>query len=326
MTCSKTKVNDDIPNFCCSIQVPVARHCRTTTSLRSIQGSRLLEQNGTHTFQRTRMKSKKPKSLENVSRWNSCTTRWTATGLFLLAATCLFHHDLLPLRGVTSFPLSATIYFRQRTRRPRAFFLSPEDAFDLERFQRRHHALLQARQQQQVPPHPSLEPLEVVQSVLTQLGSVPHFLEHDPLESRPHPGVQVLWEASTEDWRHTMAAMVGGGTSTAEGGTTDESRIVSALGRFLARPHQQFAILMGTENQDYRIDFPTDVMEWSEEEAWLECRLRDSQTNELLVVLGWTLNRQRQQEAWYIHSFDWQDFRNAYRPGIGREEWERICG
>jgi hypothetical protein len=244
-------------------------------------------------------------------------------GLLLLAAPPrFFPNNYLVLRGVSSLPLShrSTTVSRRRIPPFRAS-LSPEDAFDLERFQRRQQALLQARQQ--VPPHPSLEPLEVVRSVLTSLGSAPHFFDYDPLKSRPHAGVQVLWDASTDDWRQTMAAMVGGNRSTT--GVAEE-QIVSALGRFLARPNQQFAILMGTEDRDYRIDFPTDVMEWSEEEAWLECRLRDSQTNELLVVLGWTLNRKHAKDAWYIHSFDWQDFRNAYRPGIGREEWERICG
>jgi hypothetical protein len=30
--------------------------------------------------------------------------------------------------------------------------------------------------------------------------------------------------------------------------------------------------------------------------------------------------------AWLVDGIDWQDFRERYRPGIGREEWERICG
>ncbi|CAB9515964.1 expressed unknown protein [Seminavis robusta] len=197
--------------------------------------------------------------------------------------------------------------------------LSPEDAFDLERFQRRQQAL---EDEARRPPHPSLGPQQVVQSVLTLLRQSPHFFDYDPLKPRPHPGVSVLWDASTDEWRQTMAAMVGMGNSTQE-----PIIVVPALGRFLARPQQQFAILMGMENRDYWIDFPTDVIEWSDEEAWLECRLRDGSSNdELLVVLGWTLTREHANDAWYIHSFDWQDFRNDYRPGIGREEWERICG
>jgi hypothetical protein len=313
-----------------------------------------------------------PKSFEGVSRWNSASpTSWWTLLLLLL---------LVPWQGVTCFPLSppTTTTVRRRTttttttRPPWLLFLSSssvsllsaEDAFDLERFQRRRQQALQARQQQRIPPHPSLEPLEVIHSVLIQLRSVPEYYccleedDHDDEDDdrrRPHPGVQILWETSTDAWRQTMTTMVMGGnhhhhhhhhhhpsTNNKNNHTTtttttledDPTRIVSALGRFLARPNQQYAILLGLENQEYHVDFPTDVIEWSDDEAWLECRLRDSQTDDLLVVLGWTLNRnnsqqqqqQQHQASWYIHSFDWQDFRNPYRPGIGREEWERICG
>ena len=30
--------------------------------------------------------------------------------------------------------------------------------------------------------------------------------------------------------------------------------------------------------------------------------------------------------SWLVDGIDWQDFRDRYRPGIGREEWMRICG
>ena len=119
------------------------------------------------------------------------------------------------------------------------------------------------------------------------------------------------------------------GCTTDDNNDKDDEQTISALGRFLGRPGQQFAILLGTEDEGYDIDYPTDVIEWSEDEAWLECRLRESSDGELLVVLGWTLHKQNANDgdkSWYIHSFDWQDFRNDYRPGIGREEWERICG
>ena len=208
--------------------------------------------------------------------------------------------------------------------------LAPEDALDLIRFQRRQQQLLQEQQRQQpqpLPPHASLEPQQVVTALLETLRAAPHYYEFDTLRARPHPGVVRLWQASTNEWRETMARMVG--CTTDDNNDKDDEQTISALGRFLGRPGQQFAILLGTEDEGYDIDYPTDVIEWSEDEAWLECRLRESSDGELLVVLGWTLHKQNANDgdkSWYIHSFDWQDFRNDYRPGIGREEWERICG
>ena len=38
------------------------------------------------------------------------------------------------------------------------------------------------------------------------------------------------------------------------------------------------------------------------------------------------MRRREDDGAWLIDGIDWQDFRDDYRPGIGREEWERICG
>ena len=31
-------------------------------------------------------------------------------------------------------------------------------------------------------------------------------------------------------------------------------------------------------------------------------------------------------DCWLLDGIDWQDFRDEFRPGLGREEWERICG
>jgi hypothetical protein len=38
------------------------------------------------------------------------------------------------------------------------------------------------------------------------------------------------------------------------------------------------------------------------------------------------MKRQEDDGAWLIDGIDWQDFWDEYRPGIGREELERICG
>jgi hypothetical protein len=224
---------------------------------------------------------------------------------------------------------------------PTRTHLSTEDALDLVRFQRRQEELKRAKREQKLPPHPSLDPKEVVELTLNELRNAPYY-DFDPLKPTCHPGVEMLWQTSTWNWQQTMAAAVGcggssSGTNTSSNNGEDDNlaiptctqkSIVSALGRLFARPGQQFAILVGQENANYWIDFPTDVLHWSDEECWLECRLRDAETNDLLVVLGWTLKMREcaGQSCWLVDVLDWQDFRNDYRPGIGREEWERICG
>jgi len=59
----------------------------------------------------------------------------------------------------------------------------------------------------------------------------------------------------------------------------------------------------------------------------LECQLRNVHDNSLLVATGWQLKRSRRLDgAWLIDRIDWQDFRDLYRPGVGREEWLRSVG
>ena len=79
--------------------------------------------------------------------------------------------------------------------------------------------------------------------------------------------------------------------------------------------------------------------------CWIESRLRSPKDNTLLAVVGWSLQRRQiiQEDegsssntfgnntnnlmtCWLLDGIDWQDFRDEFRPGIGREEWERICG
>jgi len=76
----------------------------------------------------------------------------------------------------------------------------------------------------------------------------------------------------------------------------------------------------------YTTEFPWDTLDYYDGTAWLECRIRDLETDNLLVVLGWSMEQRESDGSWLIAGIDWQDFREKYRPGIGREEWERICG
>ena len=103
----------------------------------------------------------------------------------------------------------------------------------------------------------------------------------------------------------------------------------------MGRPHNQFAILVG-EGEDYVLDFSaTDPLDFGDGTCWVECRLRDKYSGKLLVITGWDLicQQQRQRvgnagnfndgsnEVWMVDWIYWQDFRDEFRPGIGREEW-----
>ena len=98
----------------------------------------------------------------------------------------------------------------------------------------------------------------------------------------------------------------------------------------------------------YALYFPGDIVDYHDGKCWLEAQLRDPISNELLVMTGWSLVRSNNDNSnsgsvsvsvsngndnkignggeWLLDRLDWQDFRDEFRPGIGREEWMRICG
>ena len=45
-----------------------------------------------------------------------------------------------------------------------------------------------------------------------------------------------------------------------------------------------------------------------------------------LVKLGWELARREADGCWVTRAWHWHDFRDEFRPGLGQEEWPRICG
>jgi hypothetical protein len=162
------------------------------------------------------------------------------------------------------------------------------------------------------PPNPDLSPQEFVLELLRALW--------ENSEPMPDSGFRVLLRTSTEDWRSILYQSVGAPAS------ADQEVVASALGEAMGRPKNQFAILVA-EAEKYVSTFPSEPLNYADVDGtcWVECRLRESVTNELLVVIGWQLE-QRSDGAWLVDGIDWQDFRDKFRPGIGREEWVRICG
>jgi hypothetical protein len=159
------------------------------------------------------------------------------------------------------------------------------------------------------PPNPHLLPTDFTETCLQCLGS-----NSDPL---PDSGIRLLLRASTTKWRNQILQSIGAPT------WAREDDVVSSLSDAIARPNNQFGILVG-EGESYVTSYPTDPLEYADDTCWVECQLRDKESGKLLVITGWQLLKEN--GSWMIDGIDWQDFREAFRPGVGREEWVRICG
>lgn len=161
------------------------------------------------------------------------------------------------------------------------------------------------------PPNPNLSAQDFVFEIIRALHN-----NGDPL---PDSGFRVLLRSSTDPWKKMLYKSVGAPR------TANEEVVASALGEAMARDDNQFVILVDEES-GHEVSFPTDTLDYSDGTAWVECRLRDEENDLLLVVMGWQLHRRPSDGAWLVDQIDWQDFRDDFRPGIGREEWMRICG
>mmetsp|Transcript_8997 Transcript_8997/g.14870 ORF Transcript_8997/g.14870 Transcript_8997/m.14870 type:complete len:347 (-) Transcript_8997:726-1766(-) len=164
------------------------------------------------------------------------------------------------------------------------------------------------------PPRNDLDPIELVEEILSAL-STPDY----PL---PDSGLGVLYRSSTREWRAKMRESIGAPKE------AECSDIARALANAISRERNQFGILVGADDSEkYVASFPSDIVDHNDGFCFLECQLRSAEDNTLLVATGWQLKRsQRLDGAWLIDRIDWQDFRNLYRPGIGREEWLRSVG
>jgi hypothetical protein len=236
---------------------------------------------------------------------------------------------------------------------------------DMKTFQlRKHKRMLQSRQQRwHQPPNPLLEdPIEFVQAILMAL--------QQRQKNCTSNGALCLLQSSTPSWRRILLNS-GGAPSDA---TNDQ--VAPTLQNALERANNQFAILTmkldenSTDDSDFSSTtssvqkswhFPSDPVifegdndvEQNEREegerildnCWIESRLRSPKDDQLLAVVGWSLQRRQiiQEQhgynssdfhsnadnfmsCWLLDGIDWQDFRDEFRPGIGRDEWERICG
>ena len=228
--------------------------------------------------------------------------------LFFLPATCWIASPASTHAFVVvslSNPRTTTLWSRGRD--------GSFDASDTQLLQERLTEIRRSVLEEEVrrPPNPNLTPQEFVAELLQAL-----YNNGDPL---PDSGFRSLLRSSTKSWRRELYRAV------AAPQTADEEPVASALGEAMGRPHNQFAILVG-EDELFEISFPTEPLDYGDGSCWLECTLRDAKNGQLLVVTGWSLLQRSTDGSWLVDRIDWQDFREEFRPGIGREEWMRLVG
>ena len=79
---------------------------------------------------------------------------------------------------------------------------------------------------------------------------------------------------------------------------------------------------------NYELSLPSDTVFAEEdgvETAFQEVQLDAVGGGPMLAKLGWELER-TPPGFWLTSRVSWQDFRDGFRPGIGREEWTRAYG
>lgn len=145
------------------------------------------------------------------------------------------------------------------------------------------------------------------------LDSLKNLLEH--LDG-PDGGKKLL-ESSSPSWRQAICQAVGAPD------TANEDLVADALQQAMARPNNQFAILMGTAGQDFEAIFPTEPVVNDDHAIWVECQLRQSDSDTLLVDLGVNLSKDDADGRWKIDDLQWQDFRDDFYPGLSGREWLR---
>jgi hypothetical protein len=224
------------------------------------------------------------------------------------------HHPTTTMTGSSSNSRLPII----SSRRTHPLYYSKDDAgnnHDHGAFNRPDITLLRERIQQikveimeddlQRPPNPQMGAEEFVAAIMDGLLN--------PYDPRPDAGFRLLLRASTKAWRDTILQSIGASVD------SDMELVASALGAAIGRPHNQFAILVGG-GEDYELCFAMEPIDYGDGACWVECRLL-KRNGELLLITGWQLRQRGEDGAWLIDGIDWQDFRDEFRPGIGREEW-----
>lgn len=171
------------------------------------------------------------------------------------------------------------------------------------------------RQRQRQHLYSSTTPTADDVDVTSILSNLKQLLEH--LQDGPDGGAKLL-AASSPSWQAAIHTAVGAPE------TAEDGLVARALQEAMARPNNQFAILMGNQdnNAEFEAVFPSDpVVDPENKSVWVECQLRELPKDELLVTMGVTLVQVNGE--YKIDELKWQDFRDAFYPGLSGREWLR---
>jgi len=200
-----------------------------------------------------------------------------------------------------------------------------------DRLQELHRNLLEEEWQR--PPNAAYSPQSLVEAILQGLWE-----SDDPL---PDSGFLLLLQTATPSWRRKIFQSIGAPYTA---GNANWQVVSSALGAAISRPKNQYGLLVSScedeqEESDYEtddeeeemsssmpyiLDFPFEPLDYDDGDAWLECRMRDKNTNQLLVTTGWSLKRRDDDGSWLVDHVIWHDLRDEFRPGVGQTEWLRV--
>jgi hypothetical protein len=111
-------------------------------------------------------------------------------------------------------------------------------------------------------------------------------------------------------------------------GSSQKAGVLSSVFR---NPDSQFHLLMCS----YDHHFPLDTYHIDDNRVFVDVQFdapeggggdgKGRKWQGMLAKLGFEMVR-REDGVWLFDSIIWHDFRDGFRPGIGQEEWPRICG
>jgi len=132
-------------------------------------------------------------------------------------------------------------------------------------------------------------------------------------------GVQVLLRLASDRFKLQLRWLLG---------SSRQPRVLSSL---FSNHDSQFHLLFC----QYDHSFPLDTFHVDDDRVFVEVQFdapeggcgdqTGRQWSGMLAKLGFEMIR-GEDGAWLFDSIIWHDFRDGFRPGIGQEEWPRICG
>lgn len=169
----------------------------------------------------------------------------------------------------------------------------------------------QAKEDALVLPGPQMGPEDVISHTLRRLQN-----NNQPFYDS---GVELLLRLASTRFQLQLQWLVG------------SSQQTKALSSVLRNEDSQFHLLLCK----YEHHFPSDIYYIDDNRAFVDVQFDapegggGDETGRvwtgMLAKLGFEMVR-REDGVWLFDSIIWHDFRDGFRPGIGQEEWPRICG